>query len=775
MKNHTRKRGLLGLLLGFVLLATACGGGGGGGRGAGDLTTPSSSTTVENPTESSSTAVENPIGINLKGATALVLENAPGDNLKKMTDGGALESALTINASATSSKATVPATIPGVSSFVQGPNNELIIWLTSSISVNGEPCQVVYYRESDDKTICASPLGSKPQFDALGNIYYEDNNDIIVRWVPDTNERKDLTNQYISVNQWLVHASGDVFVNGTSDGANIFRRINISGSAEDYLDGSSNVASFRFVDKNHIFLYKSGDAFVLTIYGADKGKLEQQSTALTGSPNASLFQQASNGVFYSKNSGGSGVYEIYPGPQYKVPLNLTGLKQFKAVDLNLYATGQRNTKHALVLTHLNENKVAVDLLGNNDLEVFDFMIVNEWLYFNALRLADNKIVFGEINLNTMELNIIDDTLGSKYLQMETRKIVRNESFSAVDDVRSLLTPPFSAETVYRDAFKNLGKVSAIGRLTGDYGKYLAVIADTKIHFFDMTVPDAPQEVSELAILSAENIYELHMHQSGTCVFVSGLFANSTNPTINCVDVSDITKPVLKGNNEVMFGAWGNFVNNENFVVGFTEWAVEPWNFSNVMSPSMVASFVDAQSGIAYTWKAFFPPLTSSAYSAEINPKTNVLHVLASKNNQLGIYNFDIHDLSAIKLVSSSPIDVGTNHPDRLVHLGSSLFAWRDGNLSNSTVVGDYESVSKISSTSIWNSSISDLAVSASYAFLRNENQLFVVDLGNPDYPRLVQIVDAPKNNLNNVTGDGDQFTIYLGTDSGVVEMHLVKQ
>ena len=798
MKNRMLKGSFVGVLV-ISLLFTACGGGNvlspggsGGDDGYGDGGTDEGGGTGEcggtdecggNPSvtsSGSSTTVANPVIINLKGATGLVLEDKQNDNFKKIVD-GELEPVLEISSSSSVDKAMVPQTIPGISSFVQGPNNELIIWLKESIVVGDvTSCNVIYYRESDEKTICASPLNSEVQFDTTGNVYFKDDSGIIVRWTPDTNMRQNLTNQYIYVKEWLVHSAGDIFVNGTAGGANIFRRITIDDSAEDYLNGSDTVTSFRFVDREHILMdgiiapETVSATYILTVLGPQSGNVEQLSLPNSYYYHGSIneFQQSSDGIFYAKGGylAPSKIVAVYPGAPHAIPLNLTGLRSFKIVDLNLYVIGQRNTKHVLVLNHLNENEEGVDLLGSNNLEVYDFILVNEWLYFNALRLADNKIVFGEVNLNTRELNIIDETLGKKYLQMETRKSVRNESFSAVDDIRSLLKPPFESARVDRDIFKNLGKVKAIEWLKEDYSNYLAVIAGTKIHFFDMTHPDDPQQVSELDVLSVDNTYVPHVRQSGPCVFVSGLFNNYSFPSIECVDVNDIENPVLRASNELMLGAWGDFLCDGNLVVGHLHvngvaLGVELWNFSDVSSPSEITSFLDVQSGNTYSWS-----IDSVSY-AEISP-AGLLQVLATKDNQRGIYSFDVSDLANVKLVAFLPLNIS---PESEIHAGTDLFTWEDGALSVFDVGNDYSSASNVSKTTIWNSDLTDLVISGSYGFLRKDSQLFVMNLENLEYPRLVQIEDAVKSNVYSIRGDNSQFVIYLGTDSGLTEMHLTKK
>ena len=402
-----------------------------------------------------------PLRFNLKNAVGVALSTSN----RGFTNGRSAVSTspqlLVTNASGTISNGISSGTAQ-ISKFMIGPNGNLFVLFQAPTDVNGVQCLLAQVVKATGVPICIdSTLASidfglfrvKPiQFDSSGSIYYSgttsDGKSVLRKY--QNGQIIDLVSDFIMLERFAVAPSGDVIISGITTSTNVSwtRRINVNGSLQTLLNSTAT----------SIDTYSDGNMYISTWSQSEKGILKFNvitnvleatqwiggSLSLRPSINdvtASCTGNSSNGrsnytefcgwygtvarsthntiggkTFILAGSGGEGLLtQVYPS----VAFPSTGVKRIsQATTLGdgIVLTGS-DAANQNITTYFNADSGAETVLipATNEIEVYHmaYNATTNKLMFDGLRFADNKYVFGQVDLGTNQISVFS-TLTSKW-------------------------------------------------------------------------------------------------------------------------------------------------------------------------------------------------------------------------------------------------------------------------------------------------------------------------------------------------------------------------
>jgi hypothetical protein len=389
------------------------------------------------------------INASLQQAQIYLVLNSDENNLKKIVDDqvSSVFDELAVSTSSTSTQSlTTSTTQIAIDTLVQGPNGESILVLQDAVTWQSTECLAFYYQSDDSGAICLIEdnyeLIERPQFDLQGNIYfhgYVPGSEYfeLVRWDADSQTTEQLINEYTVLTKWLVHPSGTVYLLGDENEDNIFRRVDITiGSVENVLNSSATVSDFMLVDQNHLVFTgrsvsidgeRESGTFVLVLSGSGEGDITELSHSFSDLSNAKKDEE---GRIYLLDE--SKIYAIYPGEMYEVYTGMDVIDSFDIVDGNLYLVGEFETEPALFRKNLATNEI-VNLTSEQTIQVYDFAILGEYVYFYGLEFTSNSVMLGKININTASIEALE-TFNGLDLVMQVKGEPYYSTYTDVEDV-----------------------------------------------------------------------------------------------------------------------------------------------------------------------------------------------------------------------------------------------------------------------------------------------------------------------------------------------------
>ncbi|EKD50652.1 MAG: hypothetical protein ACD_62C00464G0002 [uncultured bacterium] len=423
-----------------------------------DSTPPTSSTTLGNPT----------LDVSVTGNVFLTDNNA-SDNLKQVTGDDVFSVLSLVDPDVGTETLTESPTtdIPSVKYFGVGTDSQLVMFFDEAISVADADCYVVYAYEDEQLCLESSQftIVGDVQFDKAGNIYYfgqENSADVqtLVRWDPETAERKLLINQNITLTQWMVHADGSVYLLGESGGIGFFRKMNTDGSLVNIFSSPTVISQFNFISSELMiaegdFVYYNDDwslgLFVISLADFSvKDRILLSDVDLT-----TLKIDSQNRVFalsgYHLNQK---LYQIYPKSivaDSLVNLGLNQIKYFEIINDILYAEGMQDTNEVLVQLDLNL-EVAVSGVREatvlcSGYEVYHLIENDGALYFDGLDFANNTMSLFRFDTETLTLSPLVQT-SDALVQLLSNKAYENPSFrDRVFEVENIPTESGGAEFI----------------------------------------------------------------------------------------------------------------------------------------------------------------------------------------------------------------------------------------------------------------------------------------------------------------------------------------
>ncbi|EKD50194.1 MAG: hypothetical protein ACD_62C00617G0002, partial [uncultured bacterium] len=333
--------------------------------------------------------------------------------------------------------ASTATTVPAVTDFVLGPNQEMALVLTTPALVNEENCALVY-ATNEGLELCAQTapftVSGRPQFDAEGKLYYFGQADasasnVLVRWDPATETKTDLINQNISLTKWLVHAGGVVYLLGKVDQTDFFRSVLTDGSVTNLLSGSAVVQNFNFASSTTMILQADNvtfdDALVSGYFGYDLTQNAVTSWLDITIGDLDTLALDSLGAVYVTDY--QKIYKIFPGATETIDAGFDKINLFRIYADAFYVAGQQGLESKL----LKVTRTAAGLQTTTlmpDCEVYHLVADDAYLYYDALNFATNTLGVGKYTL-TNSNDVVLETINQPLVQLESVYSVNNNSFT----------------------------------------------------------------------------------------------------------------------------------------------------------------------------------------------------------------------------------------------------------------------------------------------------------------------------------------------------------
>jgi len=391
--------------------------------------------TSDPETTGSSTRIGNPaLDINLNGNVYLTMKNE-SNNLKQVTDGILFE-VLTYTDADLAINTLLEDSI-SVNSFALGPNGEMAIVFNSEITYNEDVCYLLY-ATSDTETCIETndfKIVDDLQFDANGNLFYFGHNsdlnvDQLIKWDPLTDSKIKLINQNITLTQWLVHASGSVYIIGTVDESHFFREVSSDGSLNNLLSGESVVTQFNFISSDLMMIQGSDIIFnegYLTgnfIFDLSTNTVVEKLNVSTGDLKTLQIDEHNNVYLKDENT----LLIVYPGVIHEVNTDLDKLHLFKIFNNSLYIAGQNDYTDQLIKVDLENNQPEVIV---DNFEIYHLEHTDNKLYFDGLDFSTNTLSITEFDLNSLSSRIIDE-ISDDLIQLKVTDHYSNYSYNEIE-------------------------------------------------------------------------------------------------------------------------------------------------------------------------------------------------------------------------------------------------------------------------------------------------------------------------------------------------------
>lgn len=258
------------------------------------------------------------------------------------------------------------------------------------------------------------------QFDAKGAVYYEGytNEGRTVLRRQDNGVTKNLINDAISLQDFLVAGDGSVFLRGSTNltGASWTRRITPQGGLQTLATSNSGGLLHQFPDGNVYLSLNDGTGSGVRRFLTATGTMDPdyRMGALCGPDSADQTNCSGNGFGFSKVvttddgavyavSGGQ-VFQLYPTlSRPSTTINpITRLATGPAGKLFVAGLGAGNANSMSVLDTASDTESVVVGAGN-EVEIYRLHHIpsTKSVMFDGLRFADNTYVLGRLDLATM--------------------------------------------------------------------------------------------------------------------------------------------------------------------------------------------------------------------------------------------------------------------------------------------------------------------------------------------------------------------------------------
>jgi hypothetical protein len=398
---------------------------------------------------------------NIKNATGLALSNSSRtmNGARFATSSGS--NLLATNAAGQVSNAVSSGSAP-ISKFLIAPNGNLFVLFREATDVNGVQCLLAQVIKESGAPICVdSTLARidfglfrvKPiQFDSNGAIYYSgttaDGKSVLRKY--QSGQTVDLISDYLELERFAVVPSGDVIISGITTSTNVSwtRRINVNGSLQALLNSTAMSIDIYSDGNMYLSTWSQGEKGILKFNVATNGLEANQwiggSMSMRPSTNdvtAMCAENSSNGrsnysefcgwygtiarsthntvggkTFILAGSGGEGLLtQVYPSVNFP-STSVKRISHATTLGDGIVLTGS-DASNQNITTYFNADsgRETVLIPSSSEIEVFHmaYNAATNKLMFDGLRFADNKYVFGQVDLGTNQLNIFS-TLTSKW-------------------------------------------------------------------------------------------------------------------------------------------------------------------------------------------------------------------------------------------------------------------------------------------------------------------------------------------------------------------------
>lgn len=668
--------------------------------------------------------------------------------------------------------------LPKLSDFVMGPNGELAGVLEVTIRMGNDYCNLIYVPSDSSAVLCANftekTLIGLPQFDFLGNLYFsvshtQTDEAEINKFDPVTGETTNIINDKINIFSWRLHPAGVVFLKGSnvSNRQDFFRVINQDGSVENIFDADVYVDNFWVVDNNHLLIL-ADHFFVYTVAGEKKGLLEQ-----FGSSSyyfVSRLQRSASGKIYGLDN--EEIKQIYPGIPRVIDMDMDSIAEFKVIGETIYAIGTRDTKPVLMKKNINDGIPAKNLLGDFEIDVYHFDLLNEYLFFDGLDFKTNTVILARFNLNTNDLVILDEP-EEKLAEIKTNLPNYSATYSDVDDLRDIFLDFFDVSEAsviqfseYNGDLKDLNDLyvqfnagqTYIFAVTNDYYQYGQVEDGNGVNVFsEGEVYDDLDDVT---------------YQSGQ------LYFPVSHNEVSNLDISEfdsVSRTLIKSgcSAERSFNLDGMILHSCFFrdLDG-----VDVSDLDNQVDVPLQYYVDDPTQLVAMQDNIY---VVDSAYDAQ----RGVLYVLGNDDDELGyeklmIFTVNTGTVGVFKRESVTTVSYSQrlrlNDTD-LILVGHNGFSLVD--------VSDITAPDIRFKTAVQLNQIQDVAVTSDFVFVgtqdngHQDSDIVVFDMTNPENVVIKQIqpIVGDLNSLF-VSKDGESYDVYIGSSHGqVVKHHFIKE
>ena len=428
------------------------------GNGTGSTSTKydgGSTTTAGNPT---------PI-LNLKKADVFLMSTQETNNFDKIVEGEIISNFDYNNPDLAEDQITEETeenqdiTDLSIKYFVMGTESSMVVYLNTPLldSENIE-CRLVHYDLETDISTCISTdldyvnldVIDRPQFDAIGNVYYLEKTSSIINivyWDLASGLSQVLNPEYTPFNQWETHANGDVYV------ITKFKTLlRYSKTDSENLNSKGRVEAFTFLDENHILFQGEGirrtlydiksklnilnnnsendeisdGYFIYTLHGSKAGKIEKVYISSMGDVRKIKFDDKGNIHFMSGNK-----VRAFSARSVINAAVCDDLSFFSFFEGTLYSVGKDNGKNVLKI-HDYEHSVHYDIVGTDlledkNIEVFKFTVFEGVIYLNGYDMDADILVVATIDVDG-EFNVLSDEFENPLSQLESTEPFTNESF-----------------------------------------------------------------------------------------------------------------------------------------------------------------------------------------------------------------------------------------------------------------------------------------------------------------------------------------------------------
>lgn len=428
-----------------------------------------------NGTNSPTTSpTDNPkIAFNFNGAIGLVLTNETNISRNSMARSVSTESKSNLKKVDISGNLTDVLTSGNalVSKFMIAPNNKVYILFSSKINLEtSEPdyengCLLAEVNMDDDSVISidstlshiqwnesnTSYLNSPIQFDQNGAIYYcgsNNTNQILRKY--DNGVITDLINDNININDFIVNEDGSVIISGmtTSTNSSWIRKITTSGGLKNIVTSISAQFLSKFPDKNTYMGLWGGDYFGVFRYLTDTSVLDSEpwisGTVInnlsynpynditgTGLENSGYWGalvsdivKTTNGKVYAKATSNSDYILMQYYPTLETPtISINKVSKIQGILSYIIVSGLDSSNKNKLILYDTSNNTEEDLLPDNDIEIYNINYVSSanTIMFDGINFDNNKMLIGEVDLITKNVNFIEIGNGSsaKLLDFKT--------------------------------------------------------------------------------------------------------------------------------------------------------------------------------------------------------------------------------------------------------------------------------------------------------------------------------------------------------------------